>query len=250
MDIAAIVVKVAGDAVPLPGLRASGEQNERLNHLVRTTGRRLVAFHDQLRGKWENIPDNFKTILDDYQNALEDVLALARSYTPRKGLKAHVVSWMRQRDRSITRLQRRLEEAEKEAMMYFSLDTSLTVAQLVAVDDTRMDDIIRQLRGILDSFSSVTGRGRNDISERVRPFCLKDHVRGFIVMRQYLVDRRDLQLLRTISVANHNDYDYERGGAANYRGLEQAQSTISHHPEHLYCPTIITNKPNSIIYGD
>ncbi|KAF8523551.1 hypothetical protein BU17DRAFT_63831 [Hysterangium stoloniferum] len=157
MDIATIAIKVAGDAVPVPGLKsaatlvleimnASGEQTERLNDLVRTTGRRLVAFHDQLRGKWENIPDNFKTILDDYQNALEDVLALARSYTPRRGLKAHDVSWMRQRDKSIAKLERRLEEAEKEAM-------------LVAVDDPRMDDII------LDSFSSVTGRGRNDISE-------------------------------------------------------------------------------------
>ncbi|KAF8530291.1 hypothetical protein BU17DRAFT_60048 [Hysterangium stoloniferum] len=130
MDIAAIVVKVAGDAVPIPGLKsaatllleimnvikASGEQNERLNTLVQTTGRRLVAFHDQLKGKWENIPDNFKTILDDYQNALEDVLGLARSYKPRKGFKAHVVSWMRQRDKSIAKLERRLEEAEKEAM--------------------------------------------------------------------------------------------------------------------------------------
>ncbi|KAF8530298.1 hypothetical protein BU17DRAFT_78980 [Hysterangium stoloniferum] len=179
MDIAAIVAKVAGDAVPVPGLKsaatllleimnaikASGEQNERLNSLIRTTGRRLVAFHDQLRGKWENIPGNFKTILDDYHNALEDVLALARSYKPSQGLKSHV-SWMRQRDKSIGKLERRLEEAEKEAMMCILLDTSLAVAQLVAVDDTRMDDTIP------DSFSSATVRGRNDISEHVLPFLL------------------------------------------------------------------------------
>ncbi|KAF8521462.1 hypothetical protein BU17DRAFT_64950 [Hysterangium stoloniferum] len=191
MDIAAIVVKVAGDAVPVPGLKgaatllleimnaikASDEHNERFNILVQTTGRHLVAFHDQLRGKWENFLDNFKTILDDYHNALEDVLALARSYKQSQGLKSHL-SWMRQRDKSIAKLERRLEEAEREAMMCILLDTSLAVAQLVAVEDSRMDDVIRQLRGILDSISSVTARGRNDICERVCPSChLKDHFR-------------------------------------------------------------------------